>query len=311
MKNRQPAAAQDVEHMAVLQQDRTALPLEFDPDFYRTLYPELIDRSDAALRNHFESIGRREGRQGSAASLRAGLVGLISKGESVLEIGPFCGPNLVGSNVFYFDIMDREGLVARAESLGLYSGNAKAIHYVHAEGDLSSISDRFDAAFSSHCIEHTPDLIDHLQKVAELLPVGGRYYLIIPDKRFCFDHFLPASTIEEVLASHAERRRFHRLVSIIDHSSLATHNDSARHWAGDHAEPGFWSTISDRVLETIKNFRSTPPGYIDAHAWQFTPASFRAILGELANQSLCPLYPERVYDTPYGAIEFCAVLVKQ
>ena len=37
----------------------------------------------------------------------------------MLEIGPFTNPKLKRAGVAYFDIMDREGLVARVQTLGL------------------------------------------------------------------------------------------------------------------------------------------------------------------------------------------------
>ncbi len=51
-------------------------------------------------------------------------------------------------------------------------------------------------------------------------------------------------------------------------------------------------------------------GYVDVHAWQFTPATFREVMGALAAIGLVGLTCERVYDTPFGSNEFTAVLRK-
>ncbi len=47
------------------------------------------------------------------------------------------------------------------------------IEYLSPTGDLTIVNRRFHAVLSSHCIEHQPDLIRHLQHVAALLDPGG------------------------------------------------------------------------------------------------------------------------------------------
>jgi hypothetical protein len=44
------------------------------------------------------------------------------------------------------------------------------------------------------------------------------------------------------------------------------------------------------------------------HAWQFTPGSFRELLGMLHAGGDSPLRPLRVYETPHGRNEFTAIL---
>ncbi len=51
-------------------------------------------------------------------------------------------------------------------------------------------------------------------------------------------------------------------------------------------------------------------GYLDAHAWQFTPASFRQLMQVLARAGLVSLTVERVHETLNGSNEFYVVLGK-
>lgn len=216
-----------------------------------------------------------------------------------LEIGPYTTPRLRGREVRYFDLIDRESLVMRARKRGHPCIDAPAIHYVNAEGDVASVPDTFDAVFSSHCIEHTPDLIAHLRGVASVLEPGARYFVIVPDKRYCFDQPLSVSSLIQVHAAIGRTR--HSAASIFRHCFLTGHNDSARHWADDH--------VHDRPQsERESMLREAQDDASDVHAWQFTPASFAHIIQATFAESLQPLRVERIFETPAGSSEFCAIL---
>src|SRR5205823_10898481 len=101
-------------------------------------------------------------------------------------------------------------------------------------GALSEVKDHFGLVLSCHSVEHHPDLVRHLKDVENVLDSDGVYALVIPDKRYCFDHFLPESNLAEVIAAHHELRTKHTLQKVIEHRSLTTHNFVDRHWRGDH-----------------------------------------------------------------------------
>jgi SAM-dependent methyltransferase len=281
-----------------------AVPPPFDAAYYRARNPDLDLPGNAEARAHYESSGRSEGRVASPAAEREGLVALLAAEPSVLEIGPFCSPLLTGPNVAYLDILDAAELRARALSLGLDAGGCpERIDYV---GTLAQVDRRFAAVVGSHSIEHQPDLVTHLAEVARILEPGGRYYLIVPDKRWSFDHFLPESGLPEVLAAYQERRTVHTLPRVIEHGALVTHNDPVRHWRGDHGDPA--QDRTRRIRVALDSFQAGAGGYIDVHAWYFTPESFRDTIASLGDLGLCALDPVAVYDTPRDRLEFCAVL---
>lgn len=232
---------------------------------------------------------------------------LIEPQTKALEIGPFTKPAIRGENVKYFDVLDRAGLIRRAKekSYSFEEDKAPDIDFVSPVGDLSAVSETFEACFSSHTIEHQPDLIKHLSQVAALLEDGGRYFLIVPDKRFCFDHFIPESTVADVMDGVG--RTVHTIGNVLRHRALVTHNDPLRHWRGDHGAPRGYADIGF-FKRGISEFENARGGYVDVHAWQFTPASFRLLMQTLRDLCLSPFECEQVYPTVYGRFEFCAIL---
>lgn len=281
-----------------------ALAPRFDAAHYLAANPDLrLTAAEAA--DHYERIGRAEGRVASPLALRENLIALIDDGRSVLEIGPFCNPLLRGPNIAYLDILDADALRARAlETGGDPAGCPSRIDYV---GGLEQVGRRFDAIISSHAIEHQPDLVQHLGQIERILDPDGLFCLIIPDKRYCFDHFIAESTIADVLEAHREQRRVHSFASVIEHVALTTHNDPQRHWRGDHG-PAVPSDRAARLRKAIADHEAGAGGYIDVHAWYFTPDSFADIIGSLAALDLIGLELAGVYDSAFGRNEFCAVL---
>ncbi len=251
----------------------------------------------------------RSRRVGHPLALRENITkAATSTNERLLEIGPFFRPVVAGPKVQYFDVLDQEELKARAIQHGYDPAQVPAIDHVSPTGDLSCVTETYDAVISAHCIEHQPDLIKHLLDVARILRPGGRYFILIPDKRYCFDHFIPESELPAIRAAHAERRTVHRVESVIEHRAFTTHNDCVRHWSGDHADPGFWQSILPRLHAAMEEFREADGRYIDVHAWQFTPSSFRRIIETLRKDDGVPFAIENVFDTPIDRNEFSVVL---
>jgi SAM-dependent methyltransferase len=280
-----------------------SLPLEFEPTAYRALNSDLAHMTDAELLDHYQNYGRKEGRTANSLRDRNDFATLIPKHASVLEIGPFFNPLLRGPNVRYFDVLPREKLVARATSIGFDATGVPDIDYV---GDLFSVDRLFDVVISSHCLEHQPDLINHLRAVGNLLQAGGAYLLLIPDKRYCLDHFIPLSNLAEIVVAHHQRRTVHTLRSVIEHAALTTHNDSLRHWQGDHAV--MYENFTERFQAALRQFDEAAGKYVDVHAWYFTPESAVTIFDTLESTGSSQLQVLRCYPTRYGSNEFWMVL---
>ena len=288
--------------------DSNCLPAVIEPTVYRQLWPDLVNLDDQALRVHYEQFGRDEGRTANSIATREDFVNLIPADARALEIGPFCKPLLHGPYVKYFDVMDRPALEERARGIGMSDAVAPQIDFVSAIGDLAVVDETFDYVLSSHCIEHQPDLITHLQQVARILRTHGRYFLLIPDKRYCFDALIAESTIADVLDAHQSQRTVHSLKSVIEHRALTTHSDCMRHWGGDHGD--VQSEGPGRVLASIQEVAAANGGYVDVHAWYFTPGSIQFLFKTLHEAGYIDFVVERLYPTRLNSLEFWMVLSK-
>lgn len=287
------------------------LPPSFDPSVYRQQLRELASLDDDELVAHYNSEGKRLGIQTSCLGNRYEFAALVPTDVSTLEIGPFGSPLLAGPYVRYADVLDTEQLRARAPHHGVDPAAIPHIHHVMHSCSLDDIDERFYAILSSHAIEHQPDLVAHLQQVERRLHSGGRYFILAPDKRYCFDRNLSTSTISEVLQAHWDRRTAHTLRSVIEHRVFMTHNDPMRHWLDERQiEEDARHIDLSKLSAAIREFDQAAGQYIDVHAWYFTPDSFCNLIDLLHALGLTQLKIERLYRTMRGRVEFWAVLSK-
>lgn len=285
-----------------------SFPAEFVPNYYRSKYADLKDLSDEQAAEHYRLFGKSEGRIASPAGTREGFIALVPRNAQLLEIGPAHKPVFTGSSVRYFDVQDAAGLRDRATTHNEDPSRTPAkIDFVSPTGDLSIVEGVLDAVFSSHAIEHQPDLVQHLIDIERLLKPGGAYFVICPDKRYCFDRHIPESTIGDVIEAHLLKRRVHRLADVIDQYVLSCHNEPSRHWKGDSPAEPLDLSLTKLALERC---RTANGGYIDVHAWRMSSSAFKRALEVIHEIGLSPLAPIRVYETPYGSNEFFFILAR-
>lgn len=283
-------------------------PENFDINIYRSKNNDLKSLNNDQLINHYKENGMKEGRICSEIYNRGCLKKILNGNFKKLEIGPFDCPVLSGKNVKYFDVLDKKGLQTRAKACQrpYPIENIPLIDYVNNNGDINIIKDKFNLVLSCHSIEHQTDLIQHLKDVNNLLEDGGYYVIICPDKNYCFDHFIKETTIADVIDMHERKNHRHSIASVIEHRALTCHNDTIRHWRGDHGE----HNISSVTLQNAINEYNNTPGYIDVHSMQFTPYSFENIINLLYSLKYINIKVEKVYNTIKNSHEFYAILKK-
>ena len=288
------------------------LPPEFDVATYQQheRNPDLRNLSVADARHHYEFYGRAEGRPCSAVGNRASFLSLVPNEGKLLEIGPGGRPAFpqAGEHVCYVDVLsaiELQGVAATPEYV-------PEIDVVWRGEPYHRLFDqKFDAVLAAGSLDHQPCLITHLTDVAGLLKPGARYFVILPDRRYSEDYFLPDSTLGDVLEAYATRRTRHSARSLAAQLFSLTHDNAARHWAGDHGHDPNAQLPNPDLREALSAMlRAVRSGadYLDARAWQFTPDGFRRMIDALAVFGLSPLRVERLYQTVKPGQEFYAVL---
>lgn len=283
------------------------IPQVLELSEYRRVNTDLADLDDDELAAHYFNIGVHEGRSGNHLVDRDQFAAL-AQGSRVLEIGPFTSPLSQYPRVEFADILSSDGLRERALMHGLDPSTVPEILWVVEPHDLSIIDRKYESILSSHVVEHQPDFVSHLDQVSKLLVPGGKYFVLVPDHRYCFDHFQAPSTIAEILAARLEGRVRHSLRSVLEHRILTTHNDPTRHWNNDHG--AHLVDLEARFTQAAQEWEASGESGIDVHAWYFTPASWEALLGMLKSLDWVDFEICRTYPTRRDSNEFWSVLQK-
>ena len=288
------------------------IPLQFEALAYRVNNPDVVTLSDSELWLHYQNHGRQEGRRCHQLPDRQAFLKIIPSEMQTLEIGPYARPLVTGSSVKYVDVFSTEELRQRADGVEMKPEHVPEITWVSQPSDLSCVDEYFGAVLSSHSIEHQPNLVNHLNQVDHILRRGGRYFVLVPDHRYCFDHFMTPSLITDVLAAHVEKRKTHTVESLLESRLLMTHNDPVAHWSDNHGNrndnPEYPnSNRIERLQIGMDSYQEQ--GFVkDEHAWYFTPETFESIINDLNKLGLINLKIERMYPTMRNSLEFWVIL---
>lgn len=142
------------------------------------------------------------------------LAPLEASGGIGVEIGAFKTP-VPGITPFY---VDRFHEYAGARCLADYYGDAANLPFRNSS---------LDYVVTSHVLEHTADPVAALAEWYRVLRPGGIIYLVVPDRRFTWDHERPLTSVEHMLED------FERRTTAVD----ATHID-------EFVDQVDWSTYS-------------------------------------------------------------------
>ena len=209
----------------------------------------------------------------------------ITKQARALEIGPSLNPVLPkaeGYDVAVLDHLDQAGLVAKYAALGLDTSAIEPVDFVWRGESLADAVEhaRYDAIVAAHVIEHAPDFVSFLADCSTMLAPAGALYLIVPDKRYCFDFFQPLTDVAKVLGDHRAKRTSHSFESSY---RVAAHVYNRQAIAWDQrglTTPRFaWDDPKER--RDFSERSSTSSQYEDMHANYFTPMSFMMLIDEL------------------------------
>jgi hypothetical protein len=241
---------------------------KFFPDESHFLLPGADDRQDRRI-GEFRPFIKRA----------------ISKQDRALEIGPSLNPVLPkaeGYDVAVLDHVDQAGLIAKYAVYGLDTSVIEPVDFVWRGGSLAEAVQhaQYDAIVAAHVIEHAPDFIRFLTDCSQSLTRAGALYLLVPDKRYCFDFFQPLTDVAKVLGDHRAQRTRHSFESFY-RAGAHVNNPHTIAWdqrgIGDprfpHGDP--------KAIRDFAGRSSASEQYEDMHENYFTPMSFMMLIDEL------------------------------
>jgi SAM-dependent methyltransferase len=282
---------------------------DFNEQDYLAANPDVASAVGTGLfrngREHFEAFGRKEGRAlnlfGKMSREDKALYAVNRKGLG-LEIGPShnpIAPKKRGFNVHILDHATAADLRSKYDGHGVNLDNIEEVDFVWTGQPLTALIGQtrcYDWIIASHVIEHVPDLISFLQQCEALLKADGVLSLVIPDKRYCFDHFSPPTSAGHLLDAWSEKRTRPSHGQVFDHFANASVRDGSIVWSpGGGGANALVHTLGEaREIWTLSRSASE---YVDVHCWRFTPASFRLVLSDLQALGLTGLGIRAGFDT--------------
>jgi SAM-dependent methyltransferase len=105
--------------------------------------------------------------------------------------------NIDGCNFNTFTVW--EGSIKEGLNYNYYA-NKKGYQYIGEASDLKDIeNEKYDFLLASHCLEHCANPLKTIQEWLRVIRPGGCLLLILPDKRYTFDHKRPVTPFAHLL----------------------------------------------------------------------------------------------------------------
>lgn len=226
----------------------------------------------------------------------------INKNGIGIEIGPSHRPiasKNEGYNVHVIDHMSREQLIKKYKNHGVDLDKIEEVDFVwHGESyrELTGKYKYYDWIIASHVIEHTPDLIGFLNDCDEILKDDGVISLVVPDKRYCFDHYRPITGISRIIDSHFHTSNINTPGTVAEYFLNVVSKSGKIAW--DSKTIGEYSFVHS-VEDTLRGMKSVMDenAYMDVHSWCFVPHSFRLMIQDLFSLGLISAKELSFYPT--------------
>ncbi|HEY9630110.1 MAG TPA: methyltransferase domain-containing protein [Coleofasciculaceae cyanobacterium] len=224
-----------------------------------------------------------------------------SEGQGI-EIGPSLNPvatKKAGYKVHIIDHMSREQLMEKYKNHPINIENIEEVDFIwqgERYSELTGKSKFYDWIIASHVIEHTPDLIGFLCDCDTILKDDGVVSLVVPDKRYCFDHYRPITGLAKVIDSHLHKNLIHTPGTAAEYYLNVVAKAGSIAWrsstTGDY---NFVHSLED-ALHGMKLVLEDK-AYLDVHAWCFVPHSFRLMIHDLFCLGYIPLQEVDFFPT--------------
>lgn len=246
--------------------------------------------------------------------MRGKIKKMIDLNKRILEIGPLTSPFIKKYEAKYVYYADRR---CTEEVKKLYESDPNVdckqvvnIDFVIEKSFNDTLKEekKFDYIVLIHVVEHIHDLILFFTDISKCMNENGRVVLIIPDKRYCFDHFRRESSFCDAVDVFLNgNKRLERHVFDAYYNTL-NENDPKIFWRNEceHKKVLFRS-FDDALRETNKFLNGEVD---DFHFWTFTDVSFMRFIFDMTRSKMFPFSVEHFSKTEIDTFEFGVVLKK-
>lgn len=209
----------------------------------------------------------------------------INANGTGLEIGPGPYPVMPKSAGYKVEIIDCDTREKLQEKFRAYKSEhpIEEVDYLwsgQTYSDLTGKNNHYDWIVACHVIEHTPDLIAFLKDCETVLNDNGVMALVVPDKRYCFDHFRPLTGLARVLDSYAGQNRNHSEGTAAEYFMQVVSRGGQNDWHSFSMGKFAHIHTPQEAIGAIRAIRDQNQ-FLDLHAWCFVPSSFRLLMHEL------------------------------
>ncbi len=219
-----------------------------------------------------------------------------------LEIGPSFAPVAPKKEGYRVHVLDHCDRAALLEKYHEHKVNLDAIEDVDFVWDgrpyaeLVGRAHEYSWIIASHVLEHTTDLVGFLNDCDSLLRADGVLSLVVPDQRYCFDHFRSLTNLGRVIDAALQRPRLHSPGTAVEYFLNVVHRTGRTGWShGDRGTFAHPHTMAEarRAMQEVRDHGV----YLDVHEWCFTPTSFRLMMRDLSDLELISLKEIAFHDT--------------
>ena len=151
-------------------------------------------------------------------------------------------------------------------------------------------------------------MVGWLDQIAEVVRVGGKLLLVVPDKRYTFDYLRKTSTLSSLVDAFVLDCKTPTPGQVFDFNAHAANVDKDRAWAGQ-LDPATLDRYSNprKALE-LSRASHREGRYVDSHCWVFTPAVLLDLCADLVELELLRWKLVFFADTKFGDEDFGLVL---
>lgn len=260
-------------------------PPSFDPEIYKK-HKDLSEFSLEKLISHYKVHGKNEGRLASNISKKDDLIKVLDS-DKTLKIS---NHNDVNN---YYCVKTKKFVEKTLIRNNIDYSNDRKYNFVINDLDIN----------------YELNIVSHLENIYNILENEGFYIIVIPDKRYSFEHYIKETDITDVLEDYYGKRDKNSIKTLIQYRCYTTHNDPKRHWLNDHGK----KTIDENkffLKYTLNEHLDKNKEQLNVHNYQFTPDSFKEIFTKLVFLELTKFTIEEIYPTLRNSNEFFVVLKK-